>query len=140
MPARQESGHAPRCADITPRLARSWLVIFPIGKASARQPDAGVALAARRNSDVRTAAAHGHTYAGHRKVKMHGWHMETQLLFLTIFRSTRCRSEKRLPQDSANLSAPDRQRSERSSVSHKRNRRGVSSTQPNLAWPSCLRE
>jgi hypothetical protein len=62
---------AARRTQITPRLARTWLVILPIGKAGARDSDAGVALAAGRDTDVGTAAAHGHTYAGQRKVEMH---------------------------------------------------------------------
>jgi hypothetical protein len=47
-----------------PRRASGWLVIFPMGKASARKPDTGVVLPAGRDSDVGTAAAHGHSYAG----------------------------------------------------------------------------
>jgi len=60
-----------RRTQITPRLPRSWLVIFPIGKAGARDSDAGVALAAGRDSDVGAAAAYGHTYAGQRQIEMH---------------------------------------------------------------------
>jgi hypothetical protein len=60
-----------RSAEITLRVGCTGLVVLAPGKAAARQPDAGVALTVGCDSDMGTAAAHGHTYAGHRKIEMH---------------------------------------------------------------------
>jgi len=69
-----------RRAEFTPRLGRGWFVVFAPGKARAGQSDAGVALAAGGDSDMGTAAAHGHTYAGQRQVEMYTWqHFQSSL-------------------------------------------------------------
>ena len=60
-----------RCAQITARLSRGLFAVLTPGNARAGQPDAAVALAARGDSDVGTAAAHGHAHPGQRKVEMH---------------------------------------------------------------------
>ena len=59
-----------RRTQITPRRVRRWLAVLAPRKARPRQSDAGVALPSGRDSDVSTAAAYGHTYAGQRKVDM----------------------------------------------------------------------
>ena len=65
--------HVAGLAEIASTLARSWLVVLPPRNTRARQSDARIALTAGGDTDVGTAAAHGNTYAGQRKIEVHSW-------------------------------------------------------------------